>query len=408
MEGDNLHYRGVDSPTMDTLSEGGRRARSRSPSFLPPEEEPDSDMEVDAQPPPWQQVVDKKVLKRLKGKEIKRQEFIHELIHTERTHVRNLKVLNKVFYRPMMKMNVMSRQYINQLFPNLDALIKIHVSLMKSMMKRREESEEVIVCIGDVMLERFDGEPGEMAKDACAEFCNHQKFALEQLKNRQRKDPKLQQFINNCENDPLCRRLRLQDIISSSYQRLTKYPLLLEGIQKNTPNSHSDGKNIERAIQCTKDLLAFVNQSVKDCEDRQRLADFQRKIDRRPLENTNNKMMEEFKNLDLTTKKLVYDGPLTWRISRTKSIDLHVLLLEDLLILLQRQDDKLVLKCLSTTFSAGYQDVKTTHSPIIKLSSVLTRNVATDKRAFFLVSTSSSVGPQIYELVTATVMDRKK
>ena len=38
--------------------------------------------------------------------------------------------------------------------------------------------------------------------------------------------------------------------------------------------------------------------------------------------------------------------------------DLHVLLLEDLLILLQKQDDKLVLKCLSTTFSAGYQDVK--------------------------------------------------
>lgn len=40
--------------------------------------------------------------------------------------------------------------------------------------------------------------------------------------------------------------------------------------------------------------------------------------------------------------------------------DLHVLLLEDLLILLQKQDDKLVLKCLSTTFSAGYQDVKVT------------------------------------------------
>ena len=42
--------------------------------------------------------------------------------------------------------------------------------------------------------------------------------------------------------------------------------------------------------------------------------------------------------------------------------DLHVLLLEDLLILLQKQDDKLVLKCLSTTFSAGYQDVKVSSS----------------------------------------------
>lgn len=385
--------RSVDSPSMDPLSED--------------EEELDPDMNVDAQPPPWQQVVDKKVIRKLRTKEIKRQEFIHELIHTERTHVRTLKVLSKVFYKPMLKMNVMSKQQINQLFPNLDALIKIHVSLMESMIKRQKESEEVITCIGDVMLDRFDGEPGEIAKDACAEFCKNQKLALEQLKHRRRKDLKLEQFITSCENDPLCRRLRLQDIISSSYQRLTKYPLLLEGIQKNTPSSHVDNKDIERAMECTKDLLAFVNQSVKDCENQQRLADFQRKIDRRTLENTNNKTMEEFKDLDLTKKKLVYDGPLTWRISRTKSIDLHVLLLEDLLILLQKQDDKLVLKCLSTTFTAGYQDMKTTHSPIIKLNSVLARNVATDKRAFFLVSTSSSVGPQIYELVTATVTDRK-
>ena len=32
----------------------------------------------------------------------------------------------QVFYRPMLKFNVMSKQYINQLFPNLDELIKIH------------------------------------------------------------------------------------------------------------------------------------------------------------------------------------------------------------------------------------------------------------------------------------------
>ncbi|KAK2573471.1 Rho guanine nucleotide exchange factor 1 [Acropora cervicornis] len=382
-----------DSTLMDPLSED--------------EEELDPDMTVDAQPPPWQQIVDKKILRKLKTKEIKRQEFIHELIHTERTHVRNLKVLSKVFYKPMLKMNAMFKQEINQLFPNLDALMQIHVSLMGSMMKRQKEEGDVITRIGDVLLERFDGEPGEIAKDACVEFCKNQKLALEQLRNRRKKEFKLEQFITSCENDPLCRRLRLQDIISSSYQRFTKYPLLLEGIQTNTPNSHVDSKNIERAIKCTKDLLAFVNQSVKDCENQQKLADLQKKIDRRSIESTNNKTMEEFKDLDLTKKKLVYDGDLTWRISRTKSVDLHVLLLEDLLILLQKQDDKYVLKCLSTTVIAGYQDTKTTHSPIIKLNGVLARNVATDKRAFFLVSTSATVGPQIYELVTATVTDRK-
>lgn len=39
-------------------------------------------------------------------------------------------------------------------------------------------------------------------------------------------------------------------------------------------------------------------------------------------------------------------------------LDLHVLLLEDLLILLTKEDDKLVLKGLSTTLSAGYQDIR--------------------------------------------------
>ena len=39
-------------------------------------------------------------------------------------------LLFQVFYRPMLKFNVMSKQYINQLFPNLDELIKIHGELV--------------------------------------------------------------------------------------------------------------------------------------------------------------------------------------------------------------------------------------------------------------------------------------
>ena len=72
---------------------------------------------------------------------------------------------------------------------------------------------------------------------------------------------------------------------------------------------------------------------------------------------------------------MVYDGPLTWRIGRSKQIELHVVLLEDMLVLLQRQDDKYVLKC-STTVVSGREDSKYTHSPVLKLSNVLARNVA--------------------------------
>lgn len=56
--------------------------------------------------------------------------------------------------------------------------------------------------------------------------------------------------------------------------------------------------------------------------------------------------------------------------------DLHVLLLEDLLVLLQRQDEKLLLKCHSKT-AAGSSDSKQTFSPVLKLNAVLVRSVAT-------------------------------
>lgn len=41
-------------------------------------------------------------------------------------------------------------------------------------------------------------------------------------------------FIQEAESKPQCRRLQLKDIIPTEMQRLTKYPLLLENIAKNT------------------------------------------------------------------------------------------------------------------------------------------------------------------------------
>lgn len=62
------------------------------------------------------------------------------------------------------------------------------------------------------------------------------------------------------------------------------------------------------------------------------------------------------------------------------SPDLQVLLLQGLLVLLQRQDERLVLKCHSRT-GLGSSDTKQTFSPVLKLSSVLIRSVATGEPA---------------------------
>ncbi|MGH0178015.1 UNVERIFIED_CONTAM: hypothetical protein FKN15_076320 [Acipenser sinensis] len=85
------------------------------------------------------------------------------------------------------------------------------------------------------------------------------------------------------------------------------------------------------------------------------------------------------RNVDLTQRHMIHEGALTWRVTKEKSVDVQVLLLTDILVLLQKQDDKMVLKCQSKSGSVA-QDGKQVLSPIIKLNSVFCREVATDSQ----------------------------
>uniref|UniRef100_UPI00398F7D1B rho guanine nucleotide exchange factor 1-like n=1 Tax=Pristiophorus japonicus TaxID=55135 RepID=UPI00398F7D1B len=83
----------------------------------------------------------------------------------------------------------------------------------------------------------------------------------------------------------------------------------------------------------------------------------------------------------------------------------HVLLLDDILLLMQKVDDKMVLKCHGKN-SMGMTEGKQVLCPIIKLGSVLARDVATDRKAFFVLF-QTETGGQIYELVAQTISERR-
>lgn len=91
----------------------------------------------------------------------------------------------------------------------------------------------------------------------------------------------------------------------------------------------------------------------------------------------------------------MYEGALSWRQSKgQKPIELHVLLLEELIMLLQKQDDKFVLKFHSVNTSGG-QDSKLMYPPVIKFSTVLVRPVATGK-LLHPTWVGSNILPEIY------------
>ncbi|XP_026182629.1 rho guanine nucleotide exchange factor 12 isoform X2 [Mastacembelus armatus] len=406
----------LDLYSLDQLQEEDResdRAHEGTPKILrrleglgavDVQSEDDQGTDSEHDPPNWQQLVGREVLAGLRPHEIKRQEVINELFYTERAHVRMLRVLDNVFYQKLSKEAILPPADIKNIFTNLEEILQLHVSILEQMAAVRKRNESsVIDQIGDDLLSWFSIEE-EKIKQAVGTFCSNQPFALEIIKTKQKKDSRFTSFIQEAESNRLCRRLQLKDIIPVEMQRLTKYPLLLDNIAKYTDNAVEKDK-VKQAADCCRKILNHVNQAVKESEDKQRLEDYQRRLDLSSLKQTDNPMILELKNLDLTKRTMVHEGPLSWKVNKDKTIELYTLLLEDILVLLQKQDERLILKCHSKNL-AGSADTKHIFSPIIKLNTVLVRSVATDNKSFFVLSMSDN-GAQIYELMAPTVSDQR-
>ncbi|GLV42592.1 Rho guanine nucleotide exchange factor 2 [Carabus blaptoides fortunei] len=384
----------------------------------------DSDVDIEPDPPDWQSSVSEEILSRLHPEEKKRQEIINELFHTERSHVRNLKVLETVFYRPLLHSKCLPKDQIDLLFSNLEDMLEIH-GVFNAAMKVRRKEEAVIGDIGELLLHMFDGPAGEDFQQAAAKFCARQQLALESLKERRRKDQRLNGFLTDCESDKLCKRLQLKDIIPTGMQRLVKYPLLFESLAKctervldstmteslplsspsSTPSvpqvgpTHTELARLKRAVERSKEILNFVNQAVKEADDNARLHDMQKRLDKSGFERVDHPIAVEFRNVDLTKHKLIHEGPLQWRLNKQMKLSVHVVLLEEVILLLQKQDEKYILKF--------YSSVGLIHSPIVKVSTVLVRHNATEKESLYLVNTSQN-GAQIYDLCAQSPLECKQ
>ena len=77
--------------------------------------------------------------------------------------------------------------------------------------------------------------------------------------------------MQDMESDPLCRRLHLSDLLSSVFQRITKYPLLIASLIKQTQhvsNADDELKRLRDAEARARDLLAYVNHEIRMWENK--------------------------------------------------------------------------------------------------------------------------------------------
>ncbi|XP_013134247.1 PREDICTED: uncharacterized protein LOC106100053 [Papilio polytes] len=331
----------------------------------------------------------------------KRQEVIHELIVSEGSHVRWLKVLDTVFHRPLQRApGLLAAEELRALFPNLQQVRERHARLYAELRAARALARDHLVQIrpvADALLNTL-GEAGYA--ECLAQFCSGQRLALEALRERRRKHKELHQFLCGREQLPLCGRLQLRDLLACVWQRLTKYQLLLEGVLKTVSEGGAEGAEegaegaeaARRALATAKDVLHTVDTAIRTAENRNRLRSIQSKLEVR----AGGAEWEELRRLDLTARALRLEGDLALRNDSSKRLNVLALLLSDCLVLLQREGERFVLRPIGQPSQQGPL------SPLIMWDKVLFRPNAAVRNTFFLMNIN---GVQMHELSANTAAE---
>ena len=83
----------------------------------------------------------------------------------------------------------------------------------------------------------------------------------------------------------------------------------------------------------------------------------------------------------MTQHRLLHEGWLKWHLSRSKLRTVYVALFADIILLMQNHHDnnRLVLRCQSTTLVTRQNDTRILFSPVIRVKDLLIRKNATGR-----------------------------
>ena len=113
-----------------------------------------------------------------------------ELYHTERTHVRHLKVLCRVFFKPILEQKIVGRDFVRVVFANIDEMLEIHTQMFQKMKtaceqwRKEAEYDGLYPRIGVTVASFFSMEDGDRLRNATSTFCQDQQHALRMLAER--------------------------------------------------------------------------------------------------------------------------------------------------------------------------------------------------------------------------------
>ncbi|XP_026358407.2 pleckstrin homology domain-containing family G member 6 [Ursus arctos] len=281
------------------------------------------------------------------------QEALWELLTTELTYVRKLKIMTNLLAAGLLnlqRVGLLTEVSAETLFGNVPSLIRAHKSFW----------EEVL---GPTLVEtRTSGQPLDPVSlqngfltlsqrfRPYVQYCLQVKRIMAYAREQQDNNPLFHAFVQWCEKHKLAGRQTLGDLLIKPHQRITKYPLLLQAVLKRSPEAHARDA-LNAMIAAVESFLRHINQQVRQGEERESLVAAAQRIGPyevlEPSSEEVEKNLRPFCTLDLTspvlgvasehTRQLLLEGPVRVKEGREGKLDVYLFLFSDVLLVTKRQ-----------------------------------------------------------------------
>ncbi|NXW50051.1 PKHG5 protein, partial [Nyctiprogne leucopyga] len=295
----------------------------------------------------WQQII--RGAEALSRRQCHQQEAIWELLHTEATYIRKLKVITDLFLCCLLNLQdsgLLCEVDAERLFSNIGEIIRLHRELWRSVMapvltKARQTG---------AMLNPADFLDGFKMFGSLfqpyVQYCMEEEGCMEYMRALLRDNELFRAYVTWAEKHEQCSRLKLSDMLVKPHQRLTKYPLLLKSVLKKTDDPRIR-EAITTMIGSVERFINHVNSRMRQRQERQRLAAILSRIDAYEVVEGStdevDKLLKEFLRLDLTapipgtspedTRQLLLEGSLRMREGKDSKMDVYCFLFTDLFLI---------------------------------------------------------------------------
>uniref|UniRef100_A0A8C7VFY3 Pleckstrin homology domain containing, family G (with RhoGef domain) member 5b n=1 Tax=Oncorhynchus mykiss TaxID=8022 RepID=A0A8C7VFY3_ONCMY len=295
----------------------------------------------------WTQLLDNH--ETLTRRQFHQQEAIWELLHTEATYIKKLRVITDLFLCGLLNLQesgLLTEVEPARLFSNIQDIVRLHTALWNQvMLPALEMARQARTLLNPTDLHHGFRTIGSRFKPYIR-YCMEEEASMEYMRSLLRDNELFRIYVTWAETHKQCNRLKLADMLAKPHQRLTKYPLLLKAVLKKTDDSSSRDA-VGGMVAWVEGFINSVDSQMRQREEQQKLAAISGRIDSyEAVEGSSEeleKILREFNRFDLMapmrgtspeeTRQLHLEAALRMKEGKDSRMEVYCFLFTDLLLI---------------------------------------------------------------------------